>query len=68
MSLGQSDHGLQLSRGGRDAALLCPNVVTQLAHGDIGVGESLSGIWGQDRVDLGLGVGDVRRQEFDGLE
>lgn len=67
MRFGQADHGLELPRGGGDAAVRGADVVAEFAHRDVGVCEGLGGRGGQFRVDVGLCVGDVGGEEFDWL-
>jgi len=68
MRLTESDHTLQLSRGGGDPLFLGSGVDTGFTHLDVACDQGVGGVFGEDWVDLGSGVGDVCRENIHGLD
>ena len=68
MRLTQSDHTLQLPRRGGDPLFLGSRIDTGFTHLDVACDQGVGGVFGEDRVDLGSGVGDVCRENIDGLD
>lgn len=68
MRLTQSDHTLQLPRRGCNPLFLGSRVDTGFTHLDVACNQGVGGVFGEDWVDLGTGVGDVCRENIDGLD
>lgn len=68
MGLSEPDHTFQLPRRRGDPPLRAPCVLPYFTHLDVRLDEERGGFFGQDRMDLGAGVGDVCRQRFDWLK
>ena len=68
MRLTQSDHTLQLPRRGCNPLFLGSRVDTGFTHFDVACDQGVGGIFGEDWVDLGPGIGDVCSQNIDGLD
>ena len=67
MRLTEPDHALELTGCGSNALLLCTRVHAELAHLDVGLDKRVRGVFCQDGVHAGAGIGDVCCQGFDGL-
>lgn len=67
VGLGKSNHALELSRRGSDSLLLGSRVDTRLTHLDVGLDQGVRRRLGEDRVDFGSSVRNVRSEQLDRL-
>jgi hypothetical protein len=67
MGFGQTNHALKLPRRRRDSFLAGPRVVAHVPHLDVGFDKFVSSFFGDDRLNTGASVVDVRGQFLQGL-